>query len=433
MTTDPRGFRPIHYLGNKLRHLEPIVSAVVDLTPPGRTVLDLFAGSGVVSRDLANYRPVVSVDVQAYSAILATALSHPRRYDHTARQTIIATAQQWLEQVRDGVSALLEYESAVSQEASRDPQRFAQLVEEGSTVSLTATEPELAHAKTTALPILSDSGATLTRYYGGVYFSYAQALELDALLFAIGHRTTSPADATLVASVLGTASDLVATVGSHFAQPSRLRDKAGMAKPGTIAQAIRARERTTFAVFEQWLQRYADLDPVRHSCATITSDFRTALETLDDSVGAIYADPPYTRDHYSRFYHVLETIALADDPGVTLAPGTGGPSRGLYRTQRHQSPFSIRTEVAEAFDAVFSAAHHRQIPLVLSYSPQGGGTTARPETRLMTIERIVKKAEEYFTSVEVRDIEDSSHSRFNRAELHGVLPTNAEVLVIARS
>ena len=31
----------------------------------------------------------------------------------------------------------------------------------------------------------------------------------------------------------------------------------------------------------------------------------------------VYADPPYTRDHYSRFYHVLETISLFDSPIVS--------------------------------------------------------------------------------------------------------------------
>ncbi|WP_198165810.1 DNA adenine methylase [Agromyces laixinhei] len=422
----------MHYLGNKTRYLDPIVSAVTDLTPPARTVLDLFAGSGVVSRELAHYRPVLAVDIQAYSAVLASALSHPRRYDLPARRQIIATALRWLEQVRPSVSALLEYESAITNGALDDPQRFAMLVEHGSIASLDGTDLDHAHAKTTAQPALRAAGATITRYYGGVYFSYAQALDLDALLFAIGHGPTTPSDSTLVASILGTASDLVATVGSHFAQPTRLRDKLGNAKPNAVAQVVRARERPAIEAFERWLQKYSDLDPVKNTCTAITSDFRTVLNTLDDSVGAIYADPPYTRDHYSRFYHVLETIALGDDPGITLSPGTNAPSRGLYRTSRHQSPFSIRSEVDNAFDAVFSAAYDRNIPLVLSYSPQGGGTRARPETRLMTIERIVQRANEQFRSVEIRTIDDSSHSRFNRTELHGNVPTHAEVLVIAR-
>lgn len=432
MTSEPKGFRPIHYLGNKTRFLGPIVATLVDLTPPDRSIIDLFAGSGVVSRELAIHRPVLSVDIQSYSAVLASALSHPRHYAVPLREEIVSSARRWLEQIRPSVSALLEYESAATQRAGHDPHLFAMLVENGSLTSLKAADPDLEQAKVTARPSLVAAGATLTRYYGGVYFSYKQALELDALLAAIGHSAAYPAEATLVASVLGTASDLVATVGSHFAQPSRLRDKLGVPKPSAIAQVLRARERPPIDIFKHWLQRYANLSPVTHPCTSITSDYRQALATMDDSIGAIYADPPYTRDHYSRFYHVLETIALGDDPGITLLPATNEPTRGLYRTRRHQSPFSIRSEVGAAFDTVFSAASERGVPLVVSYSPQGGGTQARPETRLMSIERIIKLGEDRFGDVEIRTIADSTHSRLNRTELHGDVPPDAEILIVAR-
>ncbi|WP_404810418.1 DNA adenine methylase [Microbacterium algeriense] len=432
MTEKPATLRPIHYLGNKAKFLSPIVSGVVELTPSGRSILDLFAGSGVVSREFARHRPVVSVDIQAYSATLAGALCAPRAYGRSTRQRIAARAREWLDDVTPKVADLLEYEAAVSKSALSAPERFARLVEEGSLTSLVATDEDLARAKMSAEPQLASARAMLTSYYGGVYFSYAQALELDALLAAIRHQHEAPAEATLVAAVLGTASDLVSTVGSHFAQPSRLRDKSGAVKATVAARVLRARSNSALELFDRWLQRYASLDPAGYPCTTTTADFRAVLDTLDASVGAIYADPPYTRDHYSRFYHVLETIALGDDPGVSLAPGTSVPSRGLYRAQRHQSPFSIRSEVVGAFDSIFVAAKRQRLPLVLSYSPQGGGTKARPETRLMTIEGLVNRAEGFFTSVTVHPIAASSHSRLNRTEYNGELPAHAEVLIVAR-
>ena len=389
MTAKSTTLRPVHYLGNKTKFLSPIVSKVVELTPPGRSIVDLFAGSGVVSREFARHRPVLSVDVQAYSATLASALSTPRAYERSTRQRIVARAREWVRAVTPAVSDLLAYEAVASASALSAPESFARLVEEGSLTSLAATDADLANAKASAQPRLDAASATLTRYYGGVYFSYTQALELDALLAAIDHQPDSPAEATLVAAVLGTASDLVATVGSHFAQPSRLRDRSGVVKPAVAARVLRARNTSAFELFDKWLQRYASLEVAEHPCATATMDFRVILNGLEPSVGAIYADPPYTRDHYSRFYHVLETIALGDDPGVTLTPGTSSPSRGLYRSQRHQSPFSIRSEVVGAFDSMFAAAQRQRIPLILSYSPQGGGTKARPETRLMTIGGLV--------------------------------------------
>src|SRR5215218_6621567 len=76
---EPAGFRPVHYLGSKLRLLGAISSALDDVDPRrGRTV-DLFAGSGVVAAHLARGRDVVAVDVQEYSRVLASSLLAPAR------------------------------------------------------------------------------------------------------------------------------------------------------------------------------------------------------------------------------------------------------------------------------------------------------------------------------------------------------------------
>jgi len=186
-----------------------------------------------------------------------------------------------------------------------------------------------------------------------------------------------------------------------------------------------------FDGFKQWLTRYAALEATAHPCVAVQSDFRDALSALGPDVGVIYADPPYTRDHYSRFYHVLETIALDDDPGVTPGQGTSEPSRGIYRVKRHQSPFSIRTQVRPAFQDIFAHAKRLDVPLVLSYSPMSEGTKARPETRLMSIDDLISLAGDYFEDVRVADVASSAHSRFNRAELSATIKGSAEVLLVA--
>lgn len=430
MTSPP--LRPIHYLGNKTRYLKPITSSVLALAAPGTSVIDLFAGTGVVSRELARTHRVTSVDVQAYSATLAQALCSPRKYSARERAQILERGREWLNALPEEIAALVDYESMVTDRAATDPTAFILLTEEGSLTGAQATDTELATMKASALAPLTELGATITAYYGGVYFSYRQSLEIDALMAAIGHSHKTPAEATTVAALLGVASDTVSTVGSHFAQPTRLRARTGDPKAASVKRAIRARSTSVLDSYERWLVRYAALEPTTFPCATVTSDFRAVLDGLEENVGAIYADPPYTRDHYSRFYHVLETIAVGDDPGVSTAPGSLHASRGLYRLSRHQSPFSIRSQAAGAFDELFEAAARRNIPVVLSYSPQGGGTRARPETRLMTIDRITALARAYFADVDIVTIDTSVHSRFNRADLHGEIPADAEVLIVTR-
>ena len=67
-------WRPIHYLGSKLRILEKIESNLNQITSKDAPVCDLFAGSGTVSSWLGKTRKVTAIDIQEYSRILCTAL-----------------------------------------------------------------------------------------------------------------------------------------------------------------------------------------------------------------------------------------------------------------------------------------------------------------------------------------------------------------------
>src|SRR5438477_6944305 len=58
---DIERFRPIHYLGSKLRLLDSIRGAVESVSGSG-PLCDLFAGSGTVSRAFAGTRRITSVD-----------------------------------------------------------------------------------------------------------------------------------------------------------------------------------------------------------------------------------------------------------------------------------------------------------------------------------------------------------------------------------
>src|SRR3954454_24258500 len=68
-------WRPIQYLGNKLRSLSAILSTVDELaSEPGCTIADAFSGSSVVSQGLSlqGYR-VAAVDTSPAAALLARA------------------------------------------------------------------------------------------------------------------------------------------------------------------------------------------------------------------------------------------------------------------------------------------------------------------------------------------------------------------------
>jgi len=423
--------RPIHYIGNKSRYLDAIEQVVESAAEPGSAACDLFAGTSVVTRRLAQRRPVVSADIQAYSQVLARALTQPASFSTVEVDALVDAAREWLGTVRSQTAELLNFESSAQAHAAVDPAPVAALLEHGSFVTHDDGPQEFVGAKQRARQGLKPETATLTWYYGGVYFSYAQALELDALRHAI--RAVAGRSDTLVAAVMGTASDAVSTVGNHFAQPVQPRHRDGSLKGSWVASVARRRQYSVLEGFARWLARYGAMRPTMHRCTAIQSDFQQTLSGLGPEVGVIYADPPYTRDHYSRFYHVLETISLDDDPGVSPAQGSMSPSRGLYRVDRHQSPFSIRSQVRPAFQELFAGAKRLGVPLVLSYSPMSEGTKARPETRLVSVDELAALAREYFVDVSLLEIAASSHSRFNRIELNAAVEGSAEVLLVARN
>lgn len=420
------GFRPVHYLGSKYRLLADIAAAIDELAPPGGRALDLFSGSGVVAARLARTRPVIAVDVQEYARVLASALLSPVQLDpaplvDAATEHVGAAA---------GAKPLLDVERhAVDALERGDPELLAAIVEDGAPVLHAAgadpTSPVLAAAIAAAhLPAY----ATLTRHYGGVYFAYEQTLQLDALLKVIRELDGTARD-TALAAALGTASECVSSVGNHFAQPVRPRDASGQVKVGVIRAVARRRRINPFEVFAQRLRCYGAREPSSHDVRAVRADFR---DPLADEIAVVYADPPYTRDHYSRFYHVLETMAQGDDPEVSTVKTRGRTSlsRGIYRRSRHQSPFCIRSKVADAFTALFSGARERNVPLVLSYSPSRNGTVARPQTRLLPIEGVVALAEEQFADVNVRTVSGVAHSKFNASRLNAAQDPDAEVLLL---
>ena len=437
-------FRPIHYLGSKLRFAHTIADALDEVEASRGPVLDLFAGSGTTALALSAKRTVIATDIQEYSRVLCSALLSKRRLS----EGIVTTFAQKLKRgtalmakLRHAVAPLIEFEeAALKAAASGDGEPICALLESGSLLAAELSQPlgtqkELHDALREAVRRLSESGlsgsrlATTVRYFGGAYFSYEQAVDLDCLAALANEYTPDLAD-LFTAVLLSTASDSVNTVGKQFAQPIRPRTKQGEIKRHLLSKIQRDRRVDVRSTYIEWLKRYIKHNPSGTSHRAIRSDYRDALKDLKGQYSVVYADPPYTRDHYSRFYHVLETMARRDNPAIARNPGAheGGLSRGLYREDRHQSPFCIKSQCVPAFRDMFRLAAEGSANLVLSYSPFDSG--AHP--RLMQIDALVDLAREFYQSVELESVSGVAHSKLNHSRLNFDQPEEAEVLLVCR-
>ncbi len=427
-------FRTLNYLGSKLRILDFIEEHVLRVTPANAGVCDLFAGSGCVSYRLSSRFPVTACDIQHYSTILCNALLNP--VGNAAATDFLAMLQHMAEtRLEEAFSPMIQKECKAIAEMDLDV--LAAIIEHGS-IEVFRRERKMSsisNAQETVLSSLDAAGldgseSFISRNYGGVYFSYKQAVQIDTILSAIRNNTTSSERDLFLAALLSTASDIVDTVGKHFAQPIKTRDAKGNIKPLVYNKAVKDKTIDVLKLYGRWLQKYLDLPRGRFANKTIQGDYMHCLEMLTDEVCTVYADPPYTREHYSRFYHVLETMALGDTPQISTVKIRGSihVSNGLYRCDRHQSPFCIRSMAPKAFDDMFKAVSLSRRNLLLSYSPYD--ETKKTHPRVVTIRQLVDWAKKYYRRVDVVSPGHFTHSKLNSSEHILESSNEAEVLAV---
>jgi adenine-specific DNA methylase len=435
--------RPIHYLGSKLRIIDQICGLIDRLDPSCGPVCDLFAGSGTVSKALSLKRDVIAVDIQEYSRVICSAVLNPAEYDLDSVEDFVrgVASSDHLKALSWALEPLVKFEENCMSIASKaDLEPLCDLMENGSLIafeysachttnSLLLTAMNDVESRLREVQLIDSPSSLVTRYFGGVYFAYTQACQLDVLLEAVANLPQGQRD-TYLAAILSTASEIVNTIGKQFAQPLRPRSSSGQPKADLFELVSRDRSSKVMDLYENWLKRYVTVPKTGRSHMAIRQDYREALNSLKGKVKIVYADPPYTRDHYSRYYHVLETLCLRDNPRISTVRINGQDciSRGIYRIERHQSPFCIRSKAPKAFADLFAGVRALEVPLVLSYSPYEKDDHSRP--RLMKIEQIEELARTYFRRVEMHRAGRISHSKLTSSEKTVGISYNAEILFI---
>ncbi len=430
-------FRPIHYLGSKFRLLNVILETVDSLAQEGEGVLDLFSGSGVVSKGLSNRHPVIAVDVQEYARVIASALLLPFKPLKGVSPSDILNTQVYKSSYKV-FEPLIDFERDARGSIKDNPEQIAALLEAGPLIArrtpATTHVPRLDSAVRTVQKALERNhdtrSCTLAEYYGGVYFSYEQALLLDACLSMI-EKVEPPSRDLFHAAVLSAASDIVNTVGRQFAQPVTVKRRDGELKKSILCKIARDRAIDAATVFVSWLEKYSAQEQPRHSNHVLCGNYSEAFP-VTQGFGTVYADPPYTRSHYSRYYHVLETMARRDRPQITQSnqPTRFAVSKGVYRHDRFMSAFGVRSKAESAFNELFSLCSQNRLNLVLSYSPYCEEVRSSP--RIMTLSQLRELAARYYVNVEVVTCGRFTHSKLTTADKQLAASSEAEVLIVAR-
>lgn len=347
---------PVRYMGTK-RYLAPYVRDAIDSVQPRGPVIDLFSGIGAVASALASRHHVITNDVLSFTLPLARARFAAGR--RSSLKVLLSTLRpRFRERERELRAEHGRRIAAETQALESDWPHLATLM---STSPHAGNSGEIRNYAVKCGSSLTNSKYSLTTlYFSCGYFSTLQAVQLDALRYAIDAHVGERGDRDwLMAAWLSAAATVINAPG-HTAQFLRVS-----------SEETQRRVRRTWSrrIWEVFIDRLADIQPEGTYRWRSGNRFlqAEAISLLSDKrinrVGCIYADPPYTKDHYSRYYHVYETMFRYDYPDSV--------GEGRYRSDRFVTEFSIKTRVEAAFQSLIAGCLEIGAPLILSYPDSG--------------------------------------------------------------
>lgn len=321
-------FIRVKYMGSKRAMLAGTLSETLRDNLVGKErFVDLFTGSGSVACYVAeNFRvPVLATDLQEYAAVLARSIigrNDLLEFENWGPAWIAAAVFR-VEKSRDGIAA-------------------ANLQ---SRLNIARLPSQALRARS----LCANSDSEFVRAYGGWYFSPWQAMLLDALRKEVDPGAAWQDVAT--AAVVQAASRCVAAPG-HTAQPFKAHTKAAPFLLESWSKDIIAH---VSVCASDLASRHALVKGSAY--AADANEVASELRETD----LAFLDPPYSSVHYSRFYHVLESLARGKVGEVS------GSGRYPAPEERPSSLYSIPTKALGALTGLLKKVADARATAVITF------------------------------------------------------------------
>lgn len=401
----------IQYMGSKARMISPICDSIIK-NESIQTVVDLFAGTGAVGYALKSYKNVISNDIEYYAYIVNQAVLNGCDFSEQDEKNFWAAVDERYGILRNRVSNVLleektffvddvnykqyqifcERTPSVFNPKSTDP-RMKELVELVSNIT-PGEKPKL------KFPCL------FLTYFANAYFGVAQCCQIDALRSVIEQTQDMHVKNVLLTALMSTMSSVASTT-THFAQFLKVRSQP------TCNNLLLKRKINIIEECKTQMQKYRSEglcskdENEKSQCYNL--DFAECLDAIAlNSHTLVYADPPYFKEHYSRYYHVLNTVCLYDYPQIAVNPQTHEPSIGRYRNDRYISDFGKKAKALGAFETLIAKCASAGSWLMISYS----------DNSIVAIEELQILAEKKY-DVTIKKVE-LSHSKQGRRSMSKV-------------
>ncbi len=375
----------------------------------GDSILDIFAGTGSVGFYLHDKYNIISNDIQTYSSIICDALMGPsvheqffdiesslrllKKHFNKNKESIEAmfpktlkASEAFLSIVKKGWGEGQRKEYIEFIEAFPSP--LNQFKGKSGEQKILFKEFEKRRGQASIWPYLQT-----TFLWAETYFSFQQCMDIDSLKFAIDQTFDDERGHSIGMAALIYAHSYCSSGTGHFAQFRDLKDLK------SVNDVFLYRERNVWDYFDKKFREILKLhtNSLERRHRSTCLDYRDLLKdrNIMKEVDIIYADPPYSFVHYSRFYHATESLVKYD----YMAP----EFKGRYRTDRHQSPFCQKKNVEKAFKILFESVASHGKKLLLSYA----------NTCLISLDEIIKIMKSSGMSYTIREV-DYNHSTMGR-------------------
>lgn len=358
------------YMGHKGKLLPILGEVLKSESSESAQIADPFCGSAAVSWYLAQAteKSILSGDLQSFAVARAAAV-----VERTSVADYQALTKKWFRSAKSLVEKITSRFPNAERSIKLDALTNAHMI------SAVKRSREFCHS--VLPPLLEKQGGNfpMSLAYGGHYFSPLQALELDALRQTIPHD--SDYQSIAIASLVEAAS-LCAAAPGHTAQPFQ---------PTTTSAEfiIEAWNRNVWNIVQGSVASISSVH-ARVKGSAIQGDYLACIDRLDEG-DLVFADPPYSDVHYSRFYHVLETLTR----GLSIT--ATGAGRYPPLAERPSSAFSRKGAAKDAAKALIDACAGKRVGLVLTFPTKGASNGLK-------IADFIDHGRERFSSIEVIEV-----------------------------
>lgn len=362
----------LQYMGSKTRIISHICDPIVQNKDISK-VIDLFAGTGSIGYALKDYKNVVSNDIEYYSYIINQAILNGCLFSEDEEKVFWSSVHQIYSRIYSKIKSIIESEElyflpqsnylAYKSFCDNTPSVFFPSSQDELFFPLEKIVSQVSPGKTPG----NDIPCLFLTYYANTYFGVKQCCQIDAIRQSI-ELISDDRKKNVLLSALMSVMSMTASTTTHFAQYLKVKSMS------TLKNLVEKRSYNIIEGMKSRLIEYRNaglcsnrITNIQLNCYNL--DYEVCLDSLvlDDHT-LVYADPPYFKEHYSRYYHVLNTLCKYDYPSLALNPQTHELSIGRYRKDRTASDFGKKAKALGAFERLINKCASSNSWLMISYS-----------------------------------------------------------------